>query len=302
MNENKIYLLKTHLKTENNEYLYKIGRSQQQGLKRLNDYPKTYKLIIMRTCIKSIYVETELIKLFAKKYKKEFKNEYFVGNENEMINDINKMIDDEVDRDNLTKELIIIKSKISENGGKIYYITDQKHNVLREILNTHHIDWILNGDFYDVADQCIEIEENTLYDINDEMFINSITNYTSVLGEAKNVYEDNQKHLLKSKYKNVLALKEDEYSNLSINGKIVYLFEADTIVENLDGRYFTLENELYLFSQSPKYIFEISAKLYSSDLLETHNNFLQKNDLLIHYFRILGSIKTLKNPLHFNIT
>ena len=46
MNEPKIYLLKTHLKTENNEYLYKIGRSSQQHLKRLSDYPKTYKVIL----------------------------------------------------------------------------------------------------------------------------------------------------------------------------------------------------------------------------------------------------------------
>jgi len=321
MNENKIYLLKTHLKTENNEYLYKIGRSQQQGLKRLNDYPKTYKLIIMRTCINSIYVETELIKLFTKKYKKEFKNEYFVGNENDMINDINKIINDEaeadnltnneaeadnltndeVEADNLTKELIIIKSKISEKGWKIYYITDQKHNVLRQIINTPHMDWILNNDYYDEDDveyPCIEIEENTLYDINDEIFINSITNYISILGVAKNVYKDNKKRLLKSKYKFALGLKNDEYSNLSINGKIVYLFEADTILDNLDGKYFiTPEDELYLFSQAPKYIFEISAQAFSTDLLD----FLQKNDLLIHYFHRLGTIKTLEISSEFDI-
>lgn len=301
MKEHKIYLLKTHLKTENGEYLYKIGRSEQQGLKRLIDYPKTYQLIIMRTCIDCVYIERELIKLFTKKYKKEFKNEYFVGNENEMINDINKMINDELEAHNLTKELIIIKSKINENGKKIYYITDQKHNILRELINIGHIKWILSGDYYDLDDNCIDIKENTLYDINDGMFINSIKIYTNILGEAKNIYEDKTNALLKSKYKNELALKNDEFSKLSIKGKIVYLFEVDTIIDNLDGRYITFENKLYLFSQAPQDIFEISTQVNSNDLLENHNNFLIKDDLLIHYFRMFGTIKKLKNPLHFNI-
>jgi hypothetical protein len=97
MNEHKIYLLKTHLKTENDEYLYKIGRTTQQHLIRLSDYPKTYKLILTRACIDCIYVENKIIKLFTKKYKKEFKNEYFIGDENEMINDINEIINDQQD-------------------------------------------------------------------------------------------------------------------------------------------------------------------------------------------------------------
>ena len=61
MNDDKIYLLKTHLKTENDEYLYKIGRSKQQQLIRLTDYPKTYKIILTRACIDSINVEKKLM-------------------------------------------------------------------------------------------------------------------------------------------------------------------------------------------------------------------------------------------------
>jgi hypothetical protein len=97
MNEHKIYLLKTHLKTENDEYLYKIGRTTQQQLIRLSDYPKTYKLILTRACIDFIYIENKIITLFTKKYKKEFKNEYFVGDENEMVNDINEIINNQQD-------------------------------------------------------------------------------------------------------------------------------------------------------------------------------------------------------------
>jgi hypothetical protein len=295
MSEDKIYLLKTDLQ-KNNEYLYKIGRSKQQHLKRLTNYPKTWKIIITRSCIDCIYVETELIKLFTKKYKKEFKNEYFVGNENEMIMDINKTINDEYETHNLTKELIIIKSKINETGQKRYYITDHNHNVLREIIDTNHIEWILTHDFADTEDS-VYIEENILYDINDEKIIKYIKSYCSVIGEAKNIYKDIDKHILKDKYENIfhIAFRQDEYSNLSINGKIVYLFEANTLIDNLDGYYCEYGDKLLLFSVAPTFIFEASKKMYD-------DSFFIKNDIFIHYFREIGTIKYLKSSCrHFNI-
>ena len=88
----QIYLLKTDMILENLP-IYKIGRSRQPDVKRVRSYPKTYKLVSMNTCENCVYIESELLKLFHKKYKLAYRNEYFIGDENEMSRDIRTMID-----------------------------------------------------------------------------------------------------------------------------------------------------------------------------------------------------------------
>jgi hypothetical protein len=244
------------LKTDNNEYLYKIGRSKQKGLNRMKDYPNTYELVFMRKCIDCIQVERDLINLFLKKYKREFKNEYFVGNENDMINDINNTINLELAAYNLTntfsnsgsavvdtlvvpaeeKELIIICSKINETGKKEYFITNEVGDFLHNISNVNHMEWILNNDYYDIDmfPGNIEIKENVVYDVNDKNFIDTIDCYTNFLGNVTNVSEINHS-------------KQDEYLNWMQESKILYLFEADARVDNLEEKYLTCADKLYLF-------------------------------------------------------
>jgi len=88
----QIYLLKTDMILENLP-IYKIGRSRQPDVKRIRSYPKTYKLVSMNTCENCVYIESELLKLFHKKYKIAYRREYFVGDEVEMAKDIRTMID-----------------------------------------------------------------------------------------------------------------------------------------------------------------------------------------------------------------
>jgi len=96
----KIYLLETNLYTKELEHVYKVGRSDQPGLKRLKDYEKDYEIVIVIACDDSIKVEADLIKLFIQKYKKHLKNEYFVGNKHQMMDDIIEAIRNErVERD-----------------------------------------------------------------------------------------------------------------------------------------------------------------------------------------------------------
>jgi hypothetical protein len=434
MNEDIIYLLKTD-DIINNEYVYKIGRSKRPDLKRLTEYPKTYKIIITRSCIDCIYIENKLIKLFNKKYKKAYKNEYFIGSGNEMIHDINKIIDDEytvslinksiiipeitsdidthnchfteyinqcieittnrkdiisaktlwdhfkrwwgdfhtayklpksveftkfitknfgektlkgykcikirnedddeadvvqnvLDADteetiiineldtitdetiiinkldtitdetivineldnviNLTKELIIIKSGITDTGKKIYYITDQTHNILHKIFNIKHMEWILSNIWIDFNGH--DIFENILYDINDEQFIDTILyNYTKFIGMILN--KDNNKNI---NYINILC-KEDEYINFSIKSKIIYLFEADTYINNLEGRYYVYDNSLYLFSAYA------SKKSYNIEPLSLYTVMHDDEDdsILYNFFEVLGKI--IYEELNFNI-
>ena len=427
MNEDIIYLLKTD-DIINNEYVYKIGRSKRPDLKRLTEYPKTYKIIITRSCIDCIYIENKLIKLFNKKYKKAYKNEYFIGSGNEMIHDINKIIDDEYSASLINKsiivpeitsdidtsnchfteyinqcieittnpkdiisaktlwehfkkwfgdfhtayklpklveftnfmtenlcrktlkgykcikirneddedetivindldadtdetivikeldtitdetivineldtitdktivinelELIIIKSGITDTGKKIYYITDQKHNILHKIFNIKHMEWILSNVWIDC--NCCDIFENILYDINDEQFINTLFyDYTKFIGMMLN--KDSNNNIIYN-YINILC-EENKYIHLSITSKIIYLFEADTCIDNLEGRYYVYDNNLYLFSA-------YTLKSYNIEPLSLYTIMHDDDDdsLLYNFFDVLGKI--IYEELNFNI-
>jgi hypothetical protein len=102
---NYIYLIKTREFIRTNENIYKIGRTSQDGMKRINQYPKGSELIIFRKCIDCIKIETELLKLFKIKYKhhSNYGNEYFEGNELDIIKDINNYIDNELNIDEIKK-------------------------------------------------------------------------------------------------------------------------------------------------------------------------------------------------------
>jgi hypothetical protein len=133
-----IYLLKTDLKTLDNLPLYKIGRSKQKNLARMKDYPKTYTLIYGRKCIDCIYVEKKLLQLFIIKYNKYFKNEYFSGNETEMIYDIHMIINEESFK--IVNKQTIIKNDINilnDNPIKIMHnpVVNNTNNKLNYIHN-----------------------------------------------------------------------------------------------------------------------------------------------------------------------
>lgn len=91
----KIYLLETNLYTKEGHHVYKLGRSDQIGLKRLRDYEKDYEIVMIIACNDSVKIEAELIKLFIQKYKKHLKNEYFVGNKHQMMDDIIEIVRNE---------------------------------------------------------------------------------------------------------------------------------------------------------------------------------------------------------------
>ena len=103
----KIYLLETNLYTKDLEHVYKVGRSDQHGLKRLKDYEKDYEIVIVIACNDSIKVEADVIKLFIQKYKKHLKNEYFVGDKHKMMDDIIEIIRNE----RIEKEQLLEKER-----------------------------------------------------------------------------------------------------------------------------------------------------------------------------------------------
>jgi hypothetical protein len=87
MSTNYIYLLCEREFIKTNEPIYKIGRSLQENLKRIQSYSNGTKLLFQSICEDCIDSEKELIKLFKLnfKHRNDIGNEYFEGNCHKMI-------------------------------------------------------------------------------------------------------------------------------------------------------------------------------------------------------------------------
>jgi hypothetical protein len=140
----KIYLLETNLYTKEGDHVYKLGRSDQTGLKRLKDYEKDYEIVMIIACNDSVKVEAELIKLFIQKYKKHLKKEYFVGDKQQMMDDICETIRkvDATKREEnrlLLKEVRETKTIVEEANKK--WITNLKDDKAKwiKVLESHGV-------------------------------------------------------------------------------------------------------------------------------------------------------------------
>jgi hypothetical protein len=93
-NLNYIYLIKLREFIKTKENIYKIGKTKQENLSRVNSYPKGSILIIQIECDDCDKTEKELIKLFKEKYihRKDIGNEYFEGLRKDMKKDISNYI------------------------------------------------------------------------------------------------------------------------------------------------------------------------------------------------------------------
>jgi len=107
-NDEYIYLLQEREFIKTNEHIYKIGKTKQECLKRICNYPNGTKLLIQIICNDCDKYEKILINKFKEIFihKKDIGYEYFKGNYNQMINiiyntvyelDIKKGIENEDD-------------------------------------------------------------------------------------------------------------------------------------------------------------------------------------------------------------
>ncbi len=88
---NYIYLIYLREFINSKENVYKIGKTTQINNNRFSSYPKGSKVLFQMTCSNCHNLEKEIIKLFKQKYthrKKDYGDEYFEGNSEEMIKDI----------------------------------------------------------------------------------------------------------------------------------------------------------------------------------------------------------------------
>jgi len=93
-NSEYIYLLQEREFIKTNEPIYKIGKTKQECLKRIINYPNGTKLIIQIECNDCDTYEKLLITKFKKNFihKNDIGNEYFYGNRFKMINIIYNLL------------------------------------------------------------------------------------------------------------------------------------------------------------------------------------------------------------------
>ena len=167
---NYIYLIKLREFIKTNENIYKIGRTSQNGLKRINQYPKGSELILFRKCIDCIKLESELIKKFKLIYKHQpiYGNEYFEGNEIDIVKDINKIIDEETNN-----ELIISNNYNNNNYFLEYKINKNNISINNDIFKNNDIpknNKLINNN--KLIDKSIK-KTNTLIDLSNKIIINT---------------------------------------------------------------------------------------------------------------------------------
>jgi len=88
--EEFIYLIREREFIKTNEFIYKIGRSKQRACARVNDYPNGSLLECDFRVDNCIEKERQIINLLTSKYRRrlDIGNEYFEGDRNEIMKDI----------------------------------------------------------------------------------------------------------------------------------------------------------------------------------------------------------------------
>jgi hypothetical protein len=91
---NQFYLLREREFIKLNEQVYKIGRTNQQFLTRMNGYPKGSQVVFMSLVSNCYTLEETIKKIFTQKFikRKDIGNEYFEGDVNEMLKIIREQI------------------------------------------------------------------------------------------------------------------------------------------------------------------------------------------------------------------
>ena len=109
-----IYLLQEREFIKTKEPIYKIGKTKQENLKRLNSYPKGSDLILQYKCVGCDNIEKELIQIFKDKYihRKDIGYEYFEG--------------DWIDMSDIIFNNILICNKTKFNNSSINITIEEK--------------------------------------------------------------------------------------------------------------------------------------------------------------------------------
>ena len=155
-----LYLLRTREFINNNQNIYKFGRSYNLT-KRITQYPNKSIVYLLIECDDSIKHESKIIEFFRNKYKSErdVGNEYFSGNLTEIIDDIINYVNLVMigKKYGMIKEDIIIDKKTKLDDKSIFQ--NQLENAKCIVINQNINNFIMNQDGDGIEDKCNKIAE-----------------------------------------------------------------------------------------------------------------------------------------------
>jgi len=284
-----IYLLQEREFIKTNEPIYKIGKTKQDNLKRLNNYPKGSSLIIQIKCNDCNKYERIILNRFKEKFiqKREIGNEYFMGDCNDMIDLIFSIIRIEnINNDNINNDIEEYKSYFppltkSEHIKNINsnLIINNYTNDFNTNLNNNYIinDKFINNFTFERIDY-ITIDEMIKIISNDEN--NIIQTYINYKYFNNNFPENfNIKYTNDNKY---LIKKNNNWKETDIKYLIDILFEKNSL-------------EIYNYYYNNKY--EID-NIIKQDLNEKINKINNLNRTVIK--NIKNDIKEMIKTTSFN--
>lgn len=117
----KIYLLQEREFIHKNQNVYKLGKTKQENVRRIQSYPKGTDLIFCTKCDDCDTAENDLIQIFKTKFiqQTEIGREYFKGDLNEMRSEIIKYF--KLDKTFVTKEIITDTGVEADVEQNVYF-------------------------------------------------------------------------------------------------------------------------------------------------------------------------------------
>jgi hypothetical protein len=264
---NYCYIVQEREHIRTNENIYKIGKTKQENLKRIQNYPNGSKLIIQIEVIDCDIFEKEIIQKFKEKYeqKKLIGTEYFEGNKSEMINDYIHIYND-FEKSQITTKCQIYK-KISGNitdENQIIYYPYQELNKLIDLFD-------ISIDYFNEKNGCsMKFTNKFMNDTNIQIYWNILNYYFSNSNNCQN--DVNSLIELKNNIKN------DIIENNIIIFLINYIQQMNTDqLQNINLQINIINNAI-TFKRYYNGNFIYDEKILSINLFE---KILSKNDFYI---------------------
>jgi len=247
---------------------YKIGCSVKNDLSRVNSYKKQSRYLCIMECKNPFILEKNIKLLFNKTFKKIAGNEYFEGNESDIIKEFIKCYTDFTKHDIINN---ISESNIDEDEDKVEDEDEDNINEIKKIFPNYIEDENYGGNKqlikikietnnynneYDITVIYIDEDENNnineqkiyYYDYMEE-YIKKILENNII--ENNNIYDFNNKKFLKKldKYKTKLnIILSDEIKTQLINNndkdnnskydKIKYNLMNNTIITIINNKFY----------------------------------------------------------------
>lgn len=270
MNRGIIYLIQPCELVGTNRY--KIGCSKQNNLDRCKKgYKNGSRYICIMECVNALLLEKNIKEFFNNKFKLIGGNEYFEGNEDDIINEFLKKVNEHkaneggtVFNDNIVFNNDIVFNENDDNTNdninliiEVFpnYKDDESFGGSKQLLKIKIEDYVINAsyiynkeltetDIYYTDNEFLTkyckniiknnvIENNCIYDLNDNKFIKKLNKYK----EKININYCDQIELLLLQFKNI---KFNSYSkinhflaNNTILNEIIYC-DSNNFNNNLD--------------------------------------------------------------------